>query len=103
MIDQETAIEADQVFKWCSDLQQSEAFERIVLAEITERREAHLREGTNVNHPAAERAEHHRAFHLADELSRLVEKRKSEAANILEQWKAQNGETAVLLADHSNL
>ena len=105
MITQAQAAEAEQLFKWCHDLEHSEAFARVVLDEIAIRLAEHDRCGVDVTRKPRERAEHHRALKLAREIighgdiPGLVAKKKAEAADTLRQWKEQNGEVFVPLAD----
>ena len=109
MITREDAIEADQVYKWCHDLEQSEAFQEIVLKEIEDRREEHDRCGTDTTKDPLKRAEHHMALKLARDLvgygkePGLVARRKAEALSVLQAWNDQHGEKLVALPDGKHL
>ena len=109
MITRDQAAEAEQLFKWCHDLEHSEAFERVVLDEIRQRMGEHDRSGTDVAKKPRERAEHHRALKLAREIvghgdtPSIVARRKAEALEILQAWKEQSGERSVPLPDANNL
>jgi len=93
MITFEEAAEAEQLYKWCHDLAQSKAFDQVVVAAIEARRDEAERCGTDITKTPAERAEHHRAFHLAKDLLALVASRKAEAMGILKEWGQQTGES----------
>ena len=103
MITEDDAREAEQVFKWCEDLRKSPAFAEVVLAEITARKDEAERCGTDVTKSPAERAEHHRAFHLAKELLTLVDRRSTDAQETLRQWSAQHARPFSGLADDSHV
>jgi len=91
MITREQAGEAGQLRKWCEDLELSEAFRAVFLAELAEREAEHDRCGCDVAKKPRERAEHHRALKLARELTVLVARRKAEALAVLAQWKEEQG------------
>ena len=102
-ITQEEAWEAERLFKWCNDLQKSEAFVGVVLPAIQSAKEAAEACGTDVNRSPAERAEHHRAFHLAKELLNLVETKRESAMETLRLWKEQNGDEFTALPDEKHV
>jgi hypothetical protein len=103
MISQQQALEAEQTFKWCHDLEQSAAFEGIIVAELKAKEAEHLEAGMDLGKKPRVRAEHHRAYRLAANLLGLVAKRKKEATDTLQLWKEQHGERSIPMPDGNNL
>lgn len=99
MIERAVAEEAERVYKWCHDLENSEAFREIILKAIRERKESELRSGLDITKDPHTRAEHHRAYHACNDFLNEVGKRKEWALNTLEAWKQQHGEKLVPLPD----
>lgn len=99
----EDALEAEQMFRWCDQLEKSEAFREVFLKELEWRRDEAEGSGTDVSKSPAERAEHHRAYHLAKDLLKLVGERKAGAAAVLAQWSEQHGEKFSGLADDQHV
>lgn len=91
MITPEEAEAAARMVRWCAELEGSEAYQRVVLATLAEKKDELLAAGLSVGKPAAERAEFHRAYHLAVELEKLVGAKREQAQAVLDQWQEENG------------
>lgn len=74
----------------CNELDQSEPWQRLILPFIEEKRAYHLEQGVNVKEPAAVRAEHHRAYLLADEMVKFIDKTRDEMRVIAERYRDAN-------------
>lgn len=85
------AKEASDMRRWCEELENSQAFQVIFQARLLEKRDEHLAAGTDVGRSIQERAEHHRAFHLANSLLTVVAEKKAAAEDVLERWREQEG------------
>lgn len=103
MISREQALEAERVFKWCAELEGSEAFAAVFAGELAAREAEHDRCGLDISKKPRVRCEHHRALLLARDMIGLVPRRKAEALDTLRQWKAQNGEGFAPMADERNV
>lgn len=81
--------------EFCNTLRDSREYATVVLPFLEAKRKHHHAEGTNVNIPAKKRAEHHHALNLANELLALLDTKREEAAEVIEQYRIENPQTFV--------